>query len=332
MVEKSCHSMILHLLAPRVKPAEIQGQTWASLSTTSHVKKHQSSEGRKGYDNDMVEQVQQALEDNPRRTMPGLAREVRVMRWTMQQIMGKELEHRSYARSRRHFISIGAKNHLLEHAKKIFNRLKRVDKRKTMIFSDEKFFTLVPSSNRHNDQMIWCKGELQDAPDDVCHVALHQREAEAMFQGIVVSDVKKGRATRVPNGIKVNAIAPGPAAAAGAPWIDANYTPGTWVCQQDGTTAHKARSTQKMLGEEGWDYWIKTEWPPSSPDTTPSDYGIWDHMASVACRDTAPNMVTLKECMNVAWENMDAKFIKKVTKRFRSRLEAMVAANSGRIK
>ncbi len=114
MDEESCHSMILHLLARGVKPAEIQGQTGASLSTICHVKKCQSSERKKrdfcqGYDNDLVEQVQQALEDNPRRTVAGLAREVRVTRWTMCQIVGKELESRSYGRSRRHFISIGVR-------------------------------------------------------------------------------------------------------------------------------------------------------------------------------------------------------------------------------
>ncbi len=155
MDEKSHRSMILHLLVCRVKPAEIQVQTGASLSTICRVKKCQNSERKKrdfpkGYDNDLEEQVQQALEDNPRRTVAGLAREVGVMRLTMCQIVGKELESRSYARSRRHF-SIEARNRHLERAKKILNRLKRVDKRKTIIFSDEKFFTLAPFSNRHND-------------------------------------------------------------------------------------------------------------------------------------------------------------------------------------
>ncbi len=156
---------------------------------------------------------------------------------------------------------------------------------------------------------MWHKGELQDAPDDVCHVALYQREARAMFLEIVASDGKMRPIIRVPTGIKVNATVYQDLLKQQVhPWIDANYTPGTWVWQQDATTAHTVRSTQ-MLGEEGQDYQSKTEWPPSSPDCASLDYSMWDHVVSVACRDTAPNVATLKEHVNVAWENMDAKFI-----------------------
>ncbi len=101
---------------------------------------------------------------------------------------------------------------------------------RSSFISDEKLFTLAPYSNRRNDQIIWRAGELEDCPDDLRHVGLRQREAGAMFLGIVASEGNIGPPIWVPVGVKVNAAAYQDLLRQQVrPWIDAHYTPGTWV-------------------------------------------------------------------------------------------------------
>ncbi len=110
------------------------------------------------------------------------------------------------------------------------------------------------------------------------------------------------------------------------PWINANYVPGAWVWQQDGASAHIANATQEWLEGEGWCFWRKDEWPPSSPDLAPLDYAIWDKISSVACRDPAPDIGAMKCAVNAAWRNLDTNFIRRVCRGFRPRLEAVIGA------
>ncbi len=95
--------------------------------------------------------------------------------------------------------------------------------------------------------------------------------------------------------------------------------------------AHTANSTQKMLVEEGWSFGGKDEWPPSSPGFAPLDYAIRNHVAGVACRDTAPTVDVMKGRVEDAWRNMDANCVKRSTGAFRRRLEALISTEEGRI-
>ncbi len=142
----------------------------------------------------------------------------------------------------------------------------------------------------------------------------------------------KGPPIWVPDGIKINAASYQDILKSQVrPWIDAHFAPGTWLWQQDGATAHTASSTQKMLREEGWCFWDNSMWPPSSLDWAVLDYAIWDYIAGLAGKESAPIVSVMKERVEAAWEGMSADFIKKVTGRFRSSLEAVVAKEGGRI-
>ncbi len=76
----------------------------------------------------------------------------------------------------------------------------------------------------NNDQLIWRKGELEDAPDDLHHVGVRQREAGVLFLGIIASDSKVGPSIWVPDGVKINAVAYRHILEEEVrPWIDANW-------------------------------------------------------------------------------------------------------------
>jgi len=338
MTEEARRRTILELLRCGTSPAEIKRQIGASLSTIRRVRVRQTAERcprtapRPVRSPELVAQVAQSVKQNPRQTIRGLARNFGVSKTAMGQVVKEDLAMASYARTRRHKISPGAKVRRLQRCKKLLNHLKNRDKGKTLIFSDEKFFTLAPYSNRRNDKVIWRKGEQEACPDELRHVGMRQREAGAMFLGIVASNGLVGPSIWVPSGVKVNAAAYQDILSQQVkPWIDANFAPGTWVFQQDGAAAHTANKTQKYLDNNGWCFWRKDEWPPSSPDCAVLDYAIWDAIASVACRDTAPNVATMKERVDEAWCNMSANFVKKSCRAFRPRLEAVVASKGGRI-
>ncbi len=74
-------------------------------------------------------------------------------------------------------------------------------------------------------------------------------------------------------------------------------------------------------------FWRKDEWPPSSPDLAPLDYTIWDQIASVACRDAAPDIGTV----NAAWQELEPDFIRRVCRGFLPWLEAVIGAKGGPI-
>ncbi len=338
MDEEHRRAMILHLLRRGVSATDIKRNTGATYSTIRRVKQRQTSERkeregkRTARTPELVQKIAESLERNPRQTMRAIARDSGVSEGTVRTLVRQDLGMQSYARHRRHLISPGAQDRRLDRSKKILNWLKHDGAGLEILHSDEKFFSLAPYSNRRNDKFVWRKGEQDSAPDELRHEGVRQREPGAMFLGIVSSSGKKGPPIWVPAGVKINAdVYQDILRHQVRPWIDANFEPGRWVWQQDGATSHTARSTQKMLEEEGWLFLDKSMWPPSSPDCAVLDFAIWDHISGVACRDRAPNVAILKERVNAAWDAMDPSFIRRSCRRFRSRLERVVAARGGRI-
>ncbi len=141
---------------------------------------------------ELVAQVAQTLEEDQSQTICGLARDHGLSERTMERVVKEDLGLASYARPRRHKIAPGTKQRWLERAKKLLNHLKNRDRHKVLLFSDEKWFTLAPYSSRRNDEIIWCKGGLDTAPEELRYVEVCQREAGAMFLGIIASDGKVG--------------------------------------------------------------------------------------------------------------------------------------------
>lgn len=70
-------------------------------------------------------------------------------------------------------------------------------------------------------------------------------------------------------------------------------------------------------------------WPPSSPDCSPLDYGIWGVVESKACSRPHKNVESLKASVEEEWANMSVDLVKSICRGFRSRLEAMVAVEGG---
>ncbi len=338
MAEKEQRLRILEMLRRGDKPAKIKKELGASYSTIQRVRLRQDAERETGDRRKpvvtplLVRRVRQRLDRNPRTTISKLARDFGVSRTAMSKVVKEELGCRSYKRPRRHNLTNQSKVRRLVCAKGLLNKLKHEAASKSIIFSDEKFFTLAQYSNRQNDKLIWRQGEQESAPDELRNVGQVQRAAGAMFLGVVGSDGKVAPPIWVPPGIKINSDAYVELLCRKIkPWIDATYAPGTWVFQQDGAPAHTSKKTQDYLRQEGWCFWAKEEWPPHSPDLAPLDYSIWDRISGIACKDSAPSIQALKRRVNAAWRNLDASYVRRVCRSFRRRLELVIGAEGGRI-
>ncbi len=315
-----------------IGPAEIRRMTGATYATIRRVRDYgverraPTHRPRPARTPEVVEQVRQQVEDDPRQSMRGMARELGVSEGTMRHIVHNDLGMGSYVRRKGQRITPAAKKKRVARASGLLNRLKHRDAKKTIIFSDEKWWTLSPYHNRRNDHVIWCKGDFDNAPDNLRVVGYEQRAAGIMFLGVVASNGLKAPPIFFEDE-KINAeVYQQVLAAHVRPWIDANFAPGTWIWQQDGARPHTAASTQAWLVQNEWDFWRAAEWPPSSPDLAPLDYAVWPLLDGVACKDRAPDILTLRQRVSQAWEEMDANFIRRSCRAFRRRLQLCINA------
>ncbi len=339
MSEEARQGLILDLLHWGQKPVEIKRLMGASYSTICWVRQCQTEERRPRdcpapvRTAQVVCQVCQRVAKNPRMTVSGLAQEFNVTRHSMQCLLAEDLGMKSYQRVRVHKITPGAKERRLECTRGLLNWLKDGDASKSIIFTNEKYFTLAQYSNRQNDKIILQKGAQDSAPDELRHIGQVQCAAGIMFLGTVSSCGKVTPLIWVEKGIKIDANAyVNILQHKIKPWLNANFEPNTFLWQQDGAMAHTAAMAQEFLCKVGWDFWAKSEWPPSSPDCAPLDYSIWDRVAGVACREDVPNIHTLKCWVNKAWHNLGANYVRRVCRGFRHRLEAVINAEGGALK
>ncbi len=101
---------------------------------------------------ELVQQVRQQVEEDPRQSINAMARDYGVGRSTMQRVV-RDLGLYSYAKSKGCLMNPRIRRNRCELAQALLNRIRHRDAGKTVIFSDERYFTLRPYHNRKNDQV-----------------------------------------------------------------------------------------------------------------------------------------------------------------------------------
>ena len=355
MNERDRRVVIMAALDRGETVAHIARMTGASPHTVRRVREHGVERARReqaprpARTPELVEQVRREVEENPRQSINALARDHGVSRRSMQRLV-KDLGLYSYAKARGCQFNPRIRRNRVELAQGIMNRLRHGDAGKVILFSDERYFTIAPYHNRRNDQvggfysfflifndfrrffqLIWRKGELQEAPDDLRVVGVEQRPEGVMVLGVFASNGAKCPPFFFPEG-NINAQVYMEALAGHvAPWIDDNFQPGTWVFQQDGAKPHVARQTQEWLAATGWEFWDKSVWPARSADINPLDYSIWDSIAKVAQKERAPSKEVLRQRISAAWDEVDPAYVRKTCRSFRRRLQKVVDKEGGYI-
>ncbi len=322
------------LLETGMSVSEVARQTGASRTTVALVRDHGVERGQRERNKttrtpELVAQVAHMVEENPDTSVRALARETGTARTVMRRLVEEDLGMRSYVKQERQMLTEATRRKREERAKALVNRMKGPDVGVTILFSDEKFFTLAQYHNRRNSKVILQQG----VQDERRYHGVAQRPAGIMFFGVVASDGRVAPPMFVEPGMKIDAPAYQELLRKELkPWVDANFAPGTFLFQQDGAPAHTAASTQTMIKEElGWRFWTKEQWPPSSPDLNPLDYGVWNGVAQIACASPVDNIASLRQRVAQAWVAQEPEQVRRICRGFRRRLDAVVSAHGGYI-
>ena len=188
----------------------------------------------------------------------------------------------------------------------------------------KKNWTVDQTRNARNDRFLAYHVE------NVPPINATKHPASAMMLGVVASDGKRMPPFWFPKGLRVGAVEYlNVLQTVVKPWLDENYPEGNYVWQQDSATGHKAKVVQKWCKDNLAAVWPTAFWPPSSPDCSPLDYGIWGNVESKACSSPHKNVDSLKASVEKEWAEMSVDLVKKICSSFRPRLETMIKAGGG---
>jgi hypothetical protein len=197
---------------------------------------------------------------------------------------------------------------------------------KTIVFSDEKNWTVDKHVNRRNSRYLAKRKD--DVDPSVRFVAKSKFPAKAMSFGLagmngfvhkpiwIDGTLNSSRYIEMLDKEVIQAL-------------NEHYGVGNWVLQQDGAPCHTSKATQKYLketlGSKG--FWPKSMWPPNSPNLNPLDYHIWTRVESTACAKGHPNITALKRSVDREWSKISDPSLVSSLKSFRSRLERCIDVN-----
>ena len=272
-----------------------------------------------------VARVQEMVDNDPSKSMNALAKDLGVAYGTIYRVIYEDLRYKSYVLKRGQFMDPAMQERRLTKAKKLLNKVKHPEKDNLLkFFSDEKNFEQDQKVNRRNDRWL-----CQD-PHDVPRVMHTKFPATVMVLGVISSEgdvmppyfFLKGLRVRAAEYVKVlrEVI---------KPWMDTIANGRPYVFQQDSAPAHKAKVTQEWLEENVPYHWSPDVWPPSSPDLNPLDYYVWGVVERETNKHPHNTLDSVRQSITDVMTNMDKVQVTKACNRFRSRIEAVIAADGG---
>ena len=144
----------------------------------------------------------------------------------------------------------------------------------TILFTDEKIFTIERYHNRQNCRQLMKKGQKKSFDANIVTKS-HFPSSVMVWAGICSTG--KTPLVFIDRNVKINAEVYQQVVLRDAltPWAHQHFGGGTWTLQQDWAPAHSARTTMELCRELFSEVWDKDIWPPNSPDLSPMDYSVW---------------------------------------------------------
>jgi inhibitor of nuclear factor kappa-B kinase subunit alpha len=270
------------------------------------------------------QKIKNRLKKNPRLSTRKLAKTIKISRQSVRRIIKNELHMKSYKLKKAQLLTEKAKNIRLERAKLLKTRFS-ANKHRSILFSDEKLFTIEQNHNRQNDR-IWSQEEpsIQDRV-----VARSQNPKSVMVWAGITYDGKTPLIF-IENGVKINQKTYRTMLNDQLmPWAQSHFGDRHWTFQQDSAPAHKAYDTQTWLESNFPDFINVQQWPPYSPDINPMDYSIWSILESNACSKSHTSIDDLKSSLVKAWNEISLDTIAKVVDNFPKRLQLCINSKGG---
>lgn len=216
-----------------------------------------------------------------------------------------------------------------ERCNKLLKRFKPCVVRR-ICFTDEKIFTVATPRNTQNDRVHSHAQRKGDVPEENL-LRLKSRSRGSVMVSIGFTKEHKLRLVFVPYGAKINAATyQKEILEKMIPELQAKVP--DFVFQQDGAPAHTARSTLDYLSAHCPSFIEPAAWPPCSPDLNPLDYYLWSALERQVYKGgQVKDVEDLKRRIDVAWEQFPQDDLARAIGKWRSRLQAVVAAEGGHI-
>ena len=115
------------------------------------------------------------------------------------------------------------------------------------------------------------------------------------------------------------------------PWITDVAAGRRYCFQQDGAPAHNSNIVQNWCSDTLDMFWSKEFWPPSSPDLNPLDYYVWGVVERESNKHGHSTVASLRQAIIDSCANTDRQHLINACKRFRARIEAVIAVDGGYI-
>ncbi len=269
---------------------------------------------------DFLTLLEAKIEENPSMSIADLAKFFNMSYPTMWTAVHEDLRYKSYKLQIRQLLTTLQMSKRLERSKGLLSIMKKGPG--TIFFSDEKIFSVDRSINKQNDR--W----LAKDPDSVPVVMKTKHPASVMCLAVISSagDImpphffkpKESVTKEVYLAVLQSKI---------VPWMQEVMAGAPFVFQQNGAPAHTSQLVQSFLtselGEKG--FWKKEQWPPSSPDLNPCDYFLWGIVERAANRTFHPNTSQLKDAITQSMADLNRDTVARACKKFRARLDNVVA-------
>lgn len=271
--------------------------------------------------------IRDRVRRNPRRSMRQMAREIGISEASIRNIAKNELKLKSLKLQKHQHLDEKKCDKRLERCSRLL-RERATGFQKSIIFSDEKFFSIEQAHNIQNDRVLSPDSSMANKAGRI--VSRSQKPAGVMVWA-GVSFFGKTELIFVKNGIKINSnnYISEILEDVVMPWAKQNVPNDDWIFQQDSAPAHRAKKTQEFCNENFPDFLTSNEWPPYSPDLNPLDYSIWGILQGKACAKSHKSVNSLKRDLVKAWHEISEETVRAAIDQFPRRLRACITAKGG---
>lgn len=256
--------------------------------------------------------------------MRSIARSLQISDGSVRNIVKNQLGYHPYKIAKAQFLNDRMKQNRLTKSRRL-RRLAAAGRHKTVLFTDEKVFTIEQAHNHQNDRQLLPKGSLK-GPNVKFVTRQHFPTSVMVWAGICATG--KTPMIFVEKGVKINAkiYQESILRAVVDPWAQQHFGGEHWTFQQDWAPAHKANATRQLCKRLFPSIWDVDDWPSNSPDLNPLDYAVWSILEKKACATRHTSIETLKRDLQRAWDELSEETLTAICDNFLKRLDACIAA------